>query len=103
MSEDSDIIRRLAVEQRKRLVASVMQHLETEVFPHLSEAQARATRDKVVGSVNAYHDFILDVLKVNREDSVRNEESLRLIRQVHSSQQRLEHQLRDEEGYPVGG
>jgi hypothetical protein len=85
-----DIIRRLAIEQRKRLVASILGHAERELFPQLTPVQQRQLRDKVLSSVNAYHDFMLDVIRVGADDGVRNTLAIDLLQQVHASQRRLE-------------
>lgn len=79
----SDIARRLVIEQRKRLVASVMNFAEQEIYPSLKPAQQRAFRDKFVGAANAYHDFVLDLVKVRGEDGIQSEETARMIRELH--------------------
>jgi predicted dinucleotide-utilizing enzyme len=48
--------------QRRRLVGTIMRHLETEVYPHLEPAARQAVRQKVLQAVSAYHDVVLDVL-----------------------------------------
>lgn len=93
MSDDDNVVRRLAIEQRKRMLATILGYAESEVFPKLSKREQYELREKVVGAVNTYHDFILDVIKVNREDVVRSEEAVALIRQVHESQARVERSL----------
>lgn len=86
-----DITRRLAVEQRKRLVASIMNFAEgARWWRSLSRDEQIAFREKVLNSVGQYHDFILDVIRVGNEDTIRNEQALELIQQVHTSQRRLE-------------
>ena len=93
MAED-DKIRRLAGEQRRRFVASVMGAAETSGWwSKMTAAEQRDFRSKVLNSVGVYHDFMLDVIKVSNEDSIRNELALDLIEQVHDSQRRLERQL----------
>jgi hypothetical protein len=88
-----DMVRGLVTEQRRRLVAGLMGHAEQEFFDVLTPAQRKAFRDKVLASVNAYHDFVLDVIKVSKDDHVRNEHAVTLIQQVHESQRRLEAEL----------
>lgn len=77
------VIKRLAIEQRRRLIASVMNAVE-------SEQDVARRRERVIGSINVYHDFLLDIIKVGDEDGIRNEEALALIAQVHASQRRME-------------
>lgn len=80
----SEFVRNLLIEQRKRVVSSVMTHLERNVFPKLSEAEQRATRDKVLAAIGVYHDTCLDVLKASVNDgSVINEQALELISEIH--------------------
>lgn len=90
-----DVVKRLLIEQRKRLVASVLGSLETSsAWSRLPEPERRQLREKVLSSIGTYHDFCLDVVKVGSEDSVRNDEALGLIQQVHASQARIERQQR---------
>ena len=87
MSED---IRRLAVQQRKRLVATVLSAAEnSEWWSTLSGPEQKAHRDKVLGAINTYHDFILDVITVG-DDDPRQAHVVQLLEQVHASQLRLE-------------
>lgn len=96
MPSDS-MVRRLAVAQRKRLLASILGAVETAPwYGSLSPAQRTALRDKILGSVNAYHDFMLDVIHVGEDDVTRNAHALELITAVHASQRRLEAELRDD-------
>jgi len=88
-----DIVRRLAGEQRRRFIASMLGAAEsTPWWSKLAPAEQRAYRDRVMSCVGVYHDFMLDVIKVSNEDSVRNEHALTLLEAVHDSQRRLERQ-----------
>lgn len=79
-----EFVRNLAIEQRKRLVGSLMEHLERNVYPSLAPEQRTALRQKVLQSVGAYHDFILDVLKASVSDgSVVNESALELLAEIN--------------------
>jgi hypothetical protein len=90
----ADIIKSLAIEQRKRLVASLMSYSEqSSWWAKLTSVEQREMRKKVLDSVGTYHDFILDVVKVSNEDSMVNEQALTLIQQVHAGQARLERAL----------
>lgn len=81
----SDFVRNLLIEQRKRVVGSIMNHAERNVFPHLPPADQRAFREKVISSIGAYHDTCLDVLKASVDDGyLVNEEALLLLRDIHS-------------------
>lgn len=80
-----DFVRGLLNEQRKRLVGTLMQYFEENVYPMLSDAQKRELRAKVLGSVGQYHDAALDMLKVSVNDgSEGNDEVLRLLRLIHA-------------------
>jgi hypothetical protein len=86
----SEFARALAVEQRKRLVGSLMDHLEKRVYPHLPVDERNALRTKVMQSVGAYHDFILDVLKASVSDGmVGNDAALEILQQIHAGQAAL--------------
>lgn len=79
-----EFVRNLAVEQRRRLVGSLMEHLERHVYPSLAREQQQALRSKVMSSVGVYHDFILDVLKASISDgSVVNESALELLAEIN--------------------
>lgn len=98
----TDFVRNLANEQRRRLVASIMEHFEKKVAPALPigvrNQVAKEFRDKVMSSVGQYHDMVLDVLKASVSDgSVVNEEALLLLRDMHLSQRRLIEMLVEDE------
>lgn len=88
-----DPVRELIVEQRKRLVATLMHELEPQLRP-LGEREWRATRGKILDAIGGYHDLVLDALKVGDRGVTRNEHAIRLIEQVHDAQRRLEADLR---------
>ncbi len=90
----SEFVKQLAVAQRQRLVGSLMSHIEQQVYPHLPKQAQQALRAKVMQSVGAYHDFILDCLKASVSDgSVANDEALRLLEQIHAAQTALRRDL----------
>lgn len=89
-----ELVRALAVEQRKRLVASLMEYAERNLYPSMTGDARRAYRDKVLASVGVYHDMMLDVLRASMSDDVLvNEEALGLLRSIHSGQQRMSRSL----------
>jgi hypothetical protein len=80
----SDFVRNLLIEQRKRLVGSIMLHAEKNLYGSMSTAQQRAFREKVLSSVGAYHDTCLDILKASVDDgSIVNAEALTLLTEIH--------------------
>lgn len=90
MGSDS-MVRRLAVAQRKRLIASILNEIEnSDWYTELTDVEKRVLRDKVLNSINTYHDFILDIINVGEDDYTRNAHALTLIEQIHQSQRRLE-------------
>lgn len=86
---DDAFIRQMAVEQRKRLVAMMMEHFEKQVLPLLpsvARSSARtAFRDKLMDAVGRYHDYTLDALKAASatSDSVVNDLYLQQIAEIH--------------------
>ena len=81
-----DMVRELATEQRKRLIARLLGELERSVKRKLEPDEWESIRQEVFEAVGVYHDFILDVFKVSKDDVIRNEVALDMIRQVHDSQ-----------------
>lgn len=75
----------LLTAQHKRLVATVMRHIEREVYPALSLDQRRDLREVVVRAAGVYHDAALDCLKaVSVDDTmVTNERLYELLGQIH--------------------
>jgi hypothetical protein len=86
-----DFIRAMALEQRKRLVAMVMDHFEKQVLPLVPQAQRAATKEafraKVMDAVGRYHDYTLDALKAATatSDNVVNEHYLTLLQEIHGA------------------
>lgn len=75
----------LLTSQHKRLVATVMRHIEREVYPVLSLDQRRDLREVVVRAAGVYHDTALDCLKaVSVDDTmVTNERLYDLLELIH--------------------
>lgn len=82
MSEGIDP-RRLLGERRKRLVGSIMQFAERELYPGMSLKQQAAFRDKVMEAVGSYHDLMIDLMRSLAGDAVVNEQALSLLRDIH--------------------
>lgn len=81
---DNVFVRNLLIEQRGRVVSSVMTYIEAEVFPVLRPEQRKALRTKMLSSIGAYHDVCLDILKASINDgTVTNERVLELLQQIH--------------------
>lgn len=75
--------RRLLVERRKRLVGSIMQFAERELYPGMSLKQQQQFRDKVMEAVGGYHDLMIDLVRSLAGDGIVNEDALRLIQEIH--------------------
>ena len=91
---DDDMIVRLAGKQRKRFIASVLGAAEgAPWWGRLNPGEQRMFRQKILDSAGTYHDFMLDVIGVSKDGTLRNEYALELIQAVHDSQRRLEREL----------
>jgi len=83
-------------EQRRRLIGNLMQYLESHVYEHLSQADQRELRKRVLTAVGAYHDVCLDMLKASIDDgTVVNEEALRLMSRLSKQMDSLGRELTD--------
>lgn len=91
---DHDFVKSMAIQNRQRMVATVMNWFDKEIAPQLP-ANVRSQlsskfRSKVMQAVGAYHDVTLDMLKASIDDgSIINESALSLLQQIHVDQQRL--------------
>lgn len=78
-------VRNMLIEQRKRLVGTLMRYMENEIYPKLTEAERRELRKRVLTAVDSYHDVCLDMLKASVEDgSVLNDEAARLLARLNT-------------------
>lgn len=83
----SELARNMLIERRKRLVGSLLDYVEKNVYPHLNQPQRQELRKKVIADVGSYHDVCLDLVKASVNDgTVINEEALAAI---HELNQRL--------------
>lgn len=90
----ADIVSMLLVEQRKRMVATIMGSAEHSAWwPKMSLQEQKAYRQKVLDATGVFYDFCRDVLKCREAESSMNERAVQLIESVHASQRRLEGQL----------
>lgn len=73
-------IRNLLNEQRRRMVGSLMTHIEQRVYPHLPESERKELRSRVLAAVGQYHDTCLDMLKASVvDDTVVNQEAVETL------------------------
>ena len=96
MPTNDSLARALLIEQRRRLVASILDEAERTFRPKVTTSAWQSFRTKVLDSIGTYHDLSLDILKVTEQDTVRNEESLALLMQVRESQRRIERSMSDD-------
>jgi hypothetical protein len=93
MSES--ILRQMAIEQRKRLVAGVMNAAEgSPWWSRLRPEEQRAYRQMVLDKIGVYHDFMLDMIKVSDDTQIVSEDTMRLLERVHISLRNIEKQTR---------
>jgi len=82
----NDFVRNLMSEQRKRLLGSLFDYLERNVYPKLSVEEQKALRERVLLSVGVFYDFMLDCTKASVNDGVVfNEEAVQMIRHIYAS------------------
>lgn len=70
----------------RRLVATVMGHIERQIYPLLNIDQRRELREVVIRAVGTYHETALDCLKATEnepDDGLRNERLWDLLEQIH--------------------
>lgn len=87
----SEFVRNVLIEQRKRMVAGLMKYVEENVYPKLTPQERKALRDKVLATVNPYHDACLDMVKASTavdDGTLINEEALRLMAELNRNLQR---------------
>lgn len=89
------VLRQMAGEQRKRLVAGVMNAAEgSPWWSRLKPDEQRAYRQMVLDKIGVYHDFMLDMIKVSDETQIVSEDTMRLLERVHVTLRNVEKQTR---------
>lgn len=91
----SSVVTKILAEQRKRMLASIMRAAEDETWwGVLQPAEKERFRTQVVGSINVFYELCRDIVKVSEDDGVRNDEAVRLLQQIHTSQRQVEGHIR---------
>lgn len=92
---DGGLIKRLSIEQRKRVVATILGRVEREWLQpgKITRSEYEDFRKVVLASIGNWHDFMLDVIKVSDEDMMRNDAALDLLQRVHQGQRQLSDQV----------
>jgi hypothetical protein len=95
---DSDFVKNLVIEQRRRLVGALMNYTEKNIYPHISPALQKEWRLQVMTAIGQYHDLVLDVLKAATAVNAVNEEYLMQLERIHQSTIRMERMLDGQRG-----
>lgn len=89
MADDSTV-RRMAIKQRGRLLAGVMGAAErSSWWGKLTPAERAGYREEIILTLNPYHEFMLDLIGITDEDSMRNERVVELLESVHAAQRQM--------------
>jgi hypothetical protein len=95
----SDFVKNLLIEQRKRLLGTVLGHVDRELASSLTPRQKADLRDKVMAAVGVYHDTCLDMLKASVDDGIiPNAELLSVLESLHSDVKGLSSEMRQIRG-----
>lgn len=92
---DGGMVKRLIIEKRKRVIATILGHAEREFLKtgKISRDEFETFRSATLLAIDTWHDLMLDILKISDEDMMRNEHAVELLERVHASQRRLSDQL----------
>jgi hypothetical protein len=86
----SELARALLARQRKRLAAGVLGTAESAGWwEKLSGAERSAYRETVLRRIDAFYEFTLDLVSAGG-DSIRSDEALALLQDIHAGQLRAE-------------
>lgn len=82
---NGEFVRNLLTEQRRRLVGTLLGHIDRNIAPRLTAAEQKELREHTMRAVNAYHDVVLDIVKSSVSDgTVLNERALQLLVEMHA-------------------
>lgn len=77
--------------RRDRALASILGHAERELYPRMSAEEQRRFRQKVLDSLQSYHDSALDLFKGDDDGgTIRNEAVIELLQKLHSRLDQLD-------------
>lgn len=83
-----EMIRTVAMENRRRLVGAVMDHFDKRVMTALPVNVRQQVKDefreKLYQAAGQYHDFVLDVIKASLSESTVNEVAIEMLREIHA-------------------
>jgi hypothetical protein len=91
----NEFARKVASNARQRCVGGVMTYAEKNIYPKMTAAERTAFRDKVLQSVGAYHDTLLDLLTASVDDGTLkvNEHALAAIDRMNRLAATIEGQI----------
>lgn len=75
-------VREFLKNRRDRALGSVMGQLERDIWPRLQEDERLGVRRSVVDAINSYHDSVLDLIKAEDANTVRNDEVLVMLDRI---------------------
>lgn len=88
-----EFVRTFAVQNRRRLVAGLMEYFEKQVLPSFpANVRSQVLKDyraRVMQCVGPYHDFVLDLAKSLPDDTAFNEEAMALLQRLHQDVREL--------------
>lgn len=71
--------------RRDRAVGSILGYAERELFKDLTPAQREGLRRVVLDATNGYHDSVLDLVKAEDGNAVRNDKVIELLERLDRS------------------
>lgn len=81
---DRPLLLKLLGEQRKRLVGSILGHVESaDWYTHLDADDRDDLRDVVLEAVGRFYDLTRDLHAVLRDEGVTNERSVELLESIY--------------------
>lgn len=93
---DGGMVKRLIIEKRKRVVATILGAAERDFLRtgKITREEYEGFRTTALLAIDAWHDLMLDILKISDEDMMRNEHAVDLLERVHAGQSQLSAQIR---------
>lgn len=68
--------------RRERALGSILGYAERELWARLSAAERQAFRGVTIDALNGYHDSVLDLVKSENGNVLRNEEVVGLLERL---------------------
>ena len=71
--------------RRDRALGSILGFAERELWPSLTPQQRQAFRATTIDALNGYHDSVLDLVKAENGQVVRNDEVLAVLQRLEGA------------------